>query len=146
MGDDINRVVSREPCPSCRERGEDTKGDNKALYADGHGYCFSCRTYFPSVDNLQQHQPIQQQPMQYTNPLIEPRGTVSEIRDRKISKSICEKYDVKLSFNQEAEPIAHYYPYYDKDTNELIGYKERRIDNKTFSITGTNRGAGLFGQ
>ena len=144
MGNDINRVVSRVPCPSCRERGEDTKGDNKAVYADGHGYCFSCSTYFPSQEQ-DNYQPQQEINTMHTG-LVEPRGTISEIRDRKISKSICEKYGVKLAFNQEAEVIAHYYPYYDKDTHELIGYKERHVKTKGFNIIGTNRNAGLFGQ
>ena len=144
MGNDINRVVSRVPCPSCRERGEDTKGDNKAVYADGHGYCFSCSTYFPSQEQ-DNYQPQQEVSTMHTG-LVEPRGTISEIRDRKISKSICEKYGVKLAFNQEAEVIAHYYPYYDKDTHELIGYKERHVKTKGFNIIGTNRNAGLFGQ
>ena len=144
MGNDINRVVSRVPCPSCRERGEDTKGDNKAVYADGHGYCFSCSTYFPSQEQ-DNYQPQQEVNTMHTG-LVETRGTISEIRDRKISKSICEKYGVKLAFNQEAEVIAHYYPYYDKDTHELIGYKERHVKTKGFNIIGTNRNAGLFGQ
>ena len=144
MGNDINRVVSRVPCPSCRERGEDTKGDNKAVYADGHGYCFSCSTYYPSKEQ-DNYQPQQEVNTMHTG-LVEPRGTISEIRDRKISKSICEKYGVKLAFNQEAEVIAHYYPYYDKDTHELIGYKERHVKTKGFNIIGTNRNAGLFGQ
>jgi len=141
MGDNIQRVVSRQPCPSCREKGEDTKGDNLIIYEDGHGYCFPCSKYYPSPDQ----QPRESTNMS-TNQLVEPRGTISEIRQRKISKKICEKYDVKVAFNQEAEIIAHYYPYYDKDTNDLIGYKERQVKNKGFSITGTNRGAGLFGQ
>lgn len=29
-------------CPRCRERGDDRSGDNLAIYADGHKYCFKC--------------------------------------------------------------------------------------------------------
>ena len=31
-----------EPCPQCRGQGRDTKGDNLAVYDDGHKYCFAC--------------------------------------------------------------------------------------------------------
>jgi hypothetical protein len=31
-----------EPCPRCRERGKDGRGDNLAVYSDGGGHCFSC--------------------------------------------------------------------------------------------------------
>lgn len=31
-----------EPCPRCRERGRDTRGDNLVSYYDGSGHCFSC--------------------------------------------------------------------------------------------------------
>jgi len=140
--DNINRVVSRQPCPSCRERGEDTKGDNLVIYGDGHGYCFNCSYYHKSPEE----EFIQESTMNLDNELVEPRGIISEIKDRKISREICEKYQVKLSFNQEGKPTAHYYPYFHKDTNELIGYKERNVKQKNFKITGTNRGAGLFGQ
>ncbi len=34
-------VLSRKRCPQCAERGEDTRGDNLAVYSDGV-YCFSC--------------------------------------------------------------------------------------------------------
>jgi len=127
MGNDyVNKVVSREPCPLCRAEGRDSKGDNRVNYEDGHGYCYSCNVRFPSPTQSDDvfHNSQFQEPEMETNTLVEPRGTVSEIKDRKISKKICEKYDVKLAFNQEAEVIAHYYPYYHKDTNELIGYKE----------------------
>lgn len=29
-------------CPKCREKGQDRKGDNLALYSDGHKHCFAC--------------------------------------------------------------------------------------------------------
>jgi hypothetical protein len=37
-----SKVISREPCPQCRGKGEDNKGDNLALYDDGHAYCYKC--------------------------------------------------------------------------------------------------------
>lgn len=31
-----------EPCPRCRERGGDTRGDNLVVWPDGSAHCFSC--------------------------------------------------------------------------------------------------------
>lgn len=35
-------VVSKERCPKCAKVGNDTSGDNLAVYSDGHKYCFGC--------------------------------------------------------------------------------------------------------
>lgn len=34
-----------EPCPRCRERGQDKRGNNLARYSDGHAYCHACGYY-----------------------------------------------------------------------------------------------------
>jgi len=36
-----------EPCPECRKRGQDTRGDNLVCFSDGHRYCFACKYYVP---------------------------------------------------------------------------------------------------
>lgn len=38
----MSQVVKQEACPRCRERGQDRRGDNLAVYADGGEHCFSC--------------------------------------------------------------------------------------------------------
>ncbi len=40
-------VVRKEPCPKCRLTGNDRKGDNLAVYNDGHSFCFRCGHYIP---------------------------------------------------------------------------------------------------
>ena len=34
--------IGHEPCPACRDRGEDRSGNNLGRYDDGHAWCFSC--------------------------------------------------------------------------------------------------------
>jgi hypothetical protein len=34
--------MKNEPCPRCRERGKDSRGDNLVFWPDGGGHCFSC--------------------------------------------------------------------------------------------------------
>jgi hypothetical protein len=47
------RFVRYDRCPSCVERGNDTRGDNLGVYDDGGSHCFSCgyhrfpRGYWP---------------------------------------------------------------------------------------------------
>lgn len=38
----MGRFLKYEPCPKCRDRGSDRRGDNLATYTDGSGYCFAC--------------------------------------------------------------------------------------------------------
>jgi len=38
---DIN--VHKERCPRCASRGQDTSGDNLAVYEDGHAHCYACQ-------------------------------------------------------------------------------------------------------
>jgi hypothetical protein len=36
------KFVHYEPCPACRARGKDRRGDNLGRYSDGGGHCYSC--------------------------------------------------------------------------------------------------------
>jgi hypothetical protein len=38
----MSKVIAFEQCPSCADRGRDSRGDNLALFADGGYHCFSC--------------------------------------------------------------------------------------------------------
>ena len=38
----MSKFLGYEPCPRCRERGSDRRGDNLARYSDGGSHCFSC--------------------------------------------------------------------------------------------------------
>ena len=141
--------VEHKPCPACRNTGGDKAGDNLSVYSDGHGYCNACGHYekkvkhltFSATSNNYKERPT----MQST---ITPRGTSgSAIKDRRISGKITSKFGVTVTFDKGGKIDKHYYPYYDsKDTNNLIGYKERTVATKEFQIIGTNKGSGLFGQ
>ena len=137
--------VEHKPCPACRNTGGDRSGDNLSIYSDGHGYCNACGHYEKGTSTGTVNYKEQTTIM---HPTITPRGTKgSAIKDRRISGHITAKFGVTVSFNKEGKIDKHYYPYFDsKDTNNLIGYKERTVATKEFQIIGTNKGAGLFGQ
>jgi len=135
--------VEHKPCPACREMGGDRTGDNLAVYSDGHGYCNACKYYQKSsTSNNDNYMEVT------TMQTITPRGkSGAMIKDRRISSNITKKFGVTVSYDKGGKIDKHYYPYYDsKDSNNLIGYKERTVATKEFQIIGTNKGSGLFGQ
>ena len=141
--------VEHKPCPACRETGGDRAGDNLSVYSDGHGYCNACGHYEKKVKHLtfdvtSEYFNLENNSMQS----VTPRGTSGAmIKDRRISSDITKKFGVTVSYDKGGKIDKHYYPYYDsKDSNNLIGYKERTVATKEFQIIGTNKGAGLFGQ
>ena len=136
--------VEHKPCPACRNTGGDKAGDNLSVYSDGHGYCNACGHYEKGTSTGTYEQK-ERPTMQST---ITPRGTSgSAIKDRRISGKITSKFGVTVTFDKGGKIDKHYYPYYDsKDSNNLIGYKERTVKTKEFQIIGTNKGSGLFGQ
>ena len=135
--------VEHKPCPACRETGGDKAGDNLSVYSDGHGYCNACGHYTKNVKRLTNFKEER-----IMLDMIAPRGVSgSAIKDRRISGNITSKFGVTVSFDKGGKIDKHYYPYYDsKDSNCLLGYKERTVATKEFQIIGTNRGSGLFGQ
>lgn len=45
----ISYVIEHTQCPECAKLGKDNKRDNRAMYSDGHSYCYSCgATVFPN--------------------------------------------------------------------------------------------------
>jgi hypothetical protein len=36
------RFIKTGPCPKCREKGQDSRGDNLIMYTDGGAHCFAC--------------------------------------------------------------------------------------------------------
>ena len=140
--------VEHKPCPACRDTGGDRAGDNLSVYSDGHGYCNACGHYTKNVKNLTNGVDTNFKEEKIMLDMVAPRGVSgSAIKDRRISGNITSKFGVTVSFDKGGKIDKHYYPYYDsKDSNCLLGYKERTVATKEFQIIGTNRGSGLFGQ
>ena len=40
-----SELIERARCPRCALHGNDTSGDNLAIYSDGHGWCYACHYY-----------------------------------------------------------------------------------------------------
>lgn len=146
-------LVSRQPCPNCRNQGKDRKGNNLALYADGHKYCYSCSFLEFSSDNNQVNNrsnipvsntedPIAQEnnnKAKDINTILQDYNPKEVQSARGITAQTYSKYGVQVT------PEKHKYPYYDNENN-LIGLKTRIVANKTFPIVGdVSKQATLFG-
>jgi len=133
----MSEFVRHEPCLECGSK------DNLARYSDGHSHCFGCGhrqppTSYDIEDNYYEEK--------NSNMNLETKGFVGAIPQRNISKKITSKFGVRITHGEDGKVNKHYYPYYDNKTGDLIGYKERDVNNKDFIFSGTNKGAGLFGQ
>lgn len=113
------------PCPSS------TCGSSDAYceYEDGHGYCFSCKKYFPANKELE--------------PFVIDNFTYEYLSHRGISKDTFAHYNVKTKINNEGKPVAVGFPY----PNGAV--KVRRTDRKEFYWEDNGKEAskaGLFGK
>ncbi len=93
--DKTSKVVRKEACPECRKNGNDTAGDNLAVYDDGHAHCFAC-SYHKGNGNGQSSNDGE-----YTREYIPWRG---------ITNSTFRKYDAKTKIKADGEPVAVEYP------------------------------------
>lgn len=95
------------PCPSC------PSSDAYHEYDDGHGYCFSCNTYFPAAKEAS----FILDSAKYTYQYLPLRG---------IDTDTMAKYNVKTKVNEDGRPIAIGFVYPDGCT------KIRDLDKKEF--------------
>lgn len=116
-------VESKLPCPS------DTCGssDGYHTYDDGHGYCFSCNTYFPSETNVLV---LHGQQEDVTYEYLPWRG---------VSADTFKFYETKTKV-KNGKPISLGYQYPNGS------FKVRLLDKKEFYSVGDIAKAGLFGR
>jgi twinkle protein len=132
----MSEFTKHEPCLTCGSK------NNLARYSDGHAHCFGCGHWEPPTNN--ENYTYKEGNNNMT--AVQPKGFIGAIPERNISKKITNKYSVRITHGEDGKVNKHYYPYYDNRTDDLVGYKERDVANKGFVFSGTNRGAGLFGQ
>ena len=135
-----SKVISKTPCPVCRKKGEDSRGDNLANYDDGHSYCFKCSHMIMNNKSMDLHKAIK------TKKDLEMIGESRAITDRRISLPMVQKFGVTLECDDTGGIIKHHYPYYNLKDNNIVGSKVRTVKNKSFYSTGDLLDTGLFGQ
>jgi twinkle protein len=107
-----NIVKSHLPCPSC------PSSDAYSEYDDGHGYCYSCQTYFPA------------------NKSSKIQTEYKAIPSRKLTAKTCEFYKYGVgTYKGKPCQVANY------------GKAQKlRFPDKTFAVIGDGKNLPLFGQ
>jgi KaiC/GvpD/RAD55 family RecA-like ATPase len=108
------------PCEACGS------SDAKCVYSDGHGYCFSCNTYF-KPNNSDRNNDLNETYYEY-------------LPWRNIDKATMAFYDAKTQIAGDGKPLALEFKY----PND--SYKIRAFAEKAFYSKGDINKAGLFGR
>lgn len=111
------------PCPSC------PSSDGYCLYDDGHGYCYSCKYYKPSIDEFE--------PLETA---ANDNFTYEYLPHRGLSRATLEFYDIKTKIDSAGKPFSVGFRY----PND--SYKVRLLEKKEFHSIGDISNAGLFGR
>jgi twinkle protein len=133
-------IKTKLPCLS-KECGS---SDARRLYDTLTSFCFSCQTWFPPQKDSEELEIDIIKPKS-TN-FFKKQLTVDEVKDlpirgfkeRGITKTVAEYFDVKASYGENGEIDAHYYPY-----DDGAAYKVRKLPKE---FTWINKSTNLFGQ
>jgi len=140
----MSKVISRSRCPKCASNGNDTAGDNLAIYEDGGKYCFACKYTqkgFNSLSNSVEEEYVPPPVEKKTTGLKFLNGNITAIPERKISADTCRKYGYEtLVSNGKRVEIASFF----RD-GQMVGQKLRG-PNKTFQWRGQTVNTPLWGQ
>lgn len=127
----MSKVVGKEPCPKCRENGEDRSGDNLARYFDGGAFCFKCKYTERAGDKGAKKSKLSVAQVE-SYPVV-------DFDMRGVDASYYIDAGVRYSVNTSTgQPSAIYYPYPN-------GYKSRNLEKKGFQVIGGSLG-GVFGK
>lgn len=144
----MGRVVSRQACSACQERGADRAGNNLHIYDDGRGFCHACGYVEKNAEHSDKEQKQYTRGSSVSSTDVSSVETISSVRalpERGIGKEIAERYGVRSSVDETTGKNAvHFYPYYRR--GKLVAYKQRRLPKQFSWIGDTKDGKGLFGQ
>lgn len=138
---------TNKPCVKCQELGHDKTGEHLYLMLDGVTWGCARNYHDPyyEVDGQEVTKPGGKS-VAIPDTVDVSKFKADVIRD--IPKAIVEKYDIKVEFDTGiGEPIKHYYPITIKRGSEIVAWKVRTLDKKTFAVVpavGKNK-VDLFG-
>ena len=106
----VTVVEQHIPCGVC------PSSDGRCNYSDGHGFCFSCKHYFPS-DTV-------------SNKIDDRSFSWETISFRGLTKEALAFYGIKSKIASDGRPLSTYYPH------STGGFKVRMWDKKEFFTEG----------
>ena len=131
--------IKHIPCEKCGS------SDAGALYTDGGTSCHSCGAgrINAEYDNLTELGSFEDDVAPFQDSSLY-TGEAKALRSRGIPEEVCKKYHYLVGNKDNGETI-QIANYYDTQSKKLTGQKVRTA-NKSFSVKGTTKGVGLFGQ
>ena len=125
MEDDTPRFLYHCPCPNCGS------SDALSIYSDGHGYCFSCNTYFKG-NNSDYEKGAKKKMSKECVPIEDLKGEFKAIPSRGLTEDTCRKYKYYIgSYKGKPVQVACYCD----DAGNVVGQKFR-FPNKEFVVFG----------
>ena len=137
-----------EPCPKCREKGKDTRGNNLQRWHDGHAHCFAC-TYHEFnetgttgyMGNILEVEQLKKNKMFEEKPLALPHD--SSVNIDAVALAWLSKYDIEMNevdeyhFRWSASKQMLIFPFYANDyednhqKGQLMGWQGRSFSPKS---------------
>lgn len=116
-------ILYKSRCPACAEKGKDKHGDNLAVYADGHTYCYSCGYYTSNNYYIKQ-------PKKQTVSIALPEDITTNIPDKaqKWLYQYIDKVNTTLFYSQEKNYLI--FPIYGK-SRDIIAWIARYFGTNT---------------
>lgn len=150
MSDDKFENGTFQGHTSCPECGS---SDGLAIYTkkdETDGYCWVCNTFFPpdKMETVEVKKVKRRRSPEEIKEIIDEINTkdYSGWIDRRLNKSVAQKYGVKSDYKVAGKPTVRYYPVYAEE-GELCGYKVRVVEGKRFWTVGVNNNScQMFGQ
>ena len=153
--DDSHVVKKDQPCI---DQDGCSSSDAMQLYSDGHGYCFSCMSYFkPSqveeeevldLESLDLSEDVNAKSnYQRTNVSKGVQKATRGFRERHITKRVTSFYGVTvLESVQGGKILEHWYPYFDESGKTVEVHKVRKLPKEFRSEPSGVTPQELFGQ
>jgi twinkle protein len=132
---DDSYCIGKEPCPKCRDKGNDRTGDNLARYSDGHGYCFACE-HHEKGDGTTKHEPKVSGDWSPWN------GSICDLPHRRIQDDVCRLYNYRVV--RSGEDVYEVSNYYSEDGS--LQAQHIRGKEKKFAWKGDTTKLPMFGQ
>ena len=130
-GNNESTFIRHEPCEQCGS------SDARAVYDDGHTYCFSCESHEAEGDTEDQRERVEQS----SGGAGFLQGSTTELRKRAIKEETCRRWNYMVgNHNGSACHIANFYD----STGGLVAQKVR-LPQKNFMSLGDFSKAGLYG-
>ena len=141
-----NQACVNEDCGS---------SDAMQVYSDGHGFCFSCESYFKPSELSEEDSNIidfttrsnnAPSNFQRINAIVPAEGRDRGFRERHITKQVTAFFGVKsIEQSPGGKILEHWYPYYNEE-GEVACYKVRKLPKDFRSEPSGVTPPELFGQ